>query len=171
MKKMFQRICSIALLMFFMIACSVPAPTSIKVANDVETLAFFRSSVLMEVISFSADSIQLRLTNNSNHLFTFPPCHQRRTSPDSSGIFAIDYFNEEHWMEVVPAPYIWDYDIAALDTSYQVQPGQYVVAEYCLELHPILTTEIGRYRVRMDIFLHGSPLSHTLVAEFYWHGE
>jgi len=167
-----KKIIILMIVLMIITACtSAPEPTSIKVADDVETLAFFRSSVLMEVLLFSVDSIQLQITNNSNHVLTFPPCSQRRRWPERSGIFAIDYFNGEHWMAVVPAPYIWDYIVTLGDDSFHIEPGQYVVAEYCLELHPIPMTEVGLYRVRIDIFLHGSPLNHTLVTEFYWHGE
>jgi len=156
-----------------------PAPISRPVSDIVEIIPCFVDTVSMEVLSFSKDSIQLRVTNDSERYFTFPPCAQRKRSPEHSGIFAIDYFNGEHWMEIIPTPYTPEplppsHTSVLIDYSYRVEPGEYVITEYCLELHPILTTEIGLYRVRMDIFIwayYRVMLNHTLVTEFYWHGE
>jgi len=177
MKKM------IVLVIFLMIvtACTSmlpPAPISRPVSDLVEIIPCFVDTVFMEVLSFYEDSIQLCVTNNAERYFTFPPCGQRRRSPEHSGIFSIDYFNGEHWMEVIPTPYTPEslppsHTSALIDHSYRVEPGEYVITTYCLKLHPIPMTEIGLYRVRMDIFIwayYRVELNHTLVAEFYWHG-
>ena len=171
-----------------------------QIIDNVRTLPFFADTVSMEVLSFSEDSIQIKLVNNSDIGVSFHSCSMRRGmfgGIPSVGIFAVYYLDGHDWRIIVPSTRELVYPIPSEYAPILIVPGNYEIAEFCLALYSIPKTDAGLYRLKMDVFvsLHyvtpeinqavrelyiaagrrmfytRNRYRHTLVAEFYWHGE
>jgi len=157
------------ILIVLLSACTPVLPpqlTSVEVAAEVENVFFLENKIFMEVVSFSEDEIELRVINNSEHSihFTYPVYHRYWSMEE---IFAIDYFTGERWMEIIPIPYIWDYGIFLSVSGPAIRPGEDVIVNGMLELHPIPQTEWGLYRVRLDILMHISITELNELKAYY----
>ena len=168
-------------------------------ADTIRTLPFFVDKIFMEVVSISTDSVQLRIENNSDMSIRVAPDYIRRRHVNypgpftSSGSFHIDFFDGQYWRLLIPYPNIIPTDFIEVGgTSHHVLPGEYLIFDYCLALHPIPKQGIEYYRIVLEVFPNdvtpelrrilwdyrraggdiffytaGWP-RHAIVAEFYW---
>jgi len=184
-----------------------PAP----LADTIRTLPFLVDKISMEVVSISTDSAQLRIENSSDMAIRVAADYVRRQHQNypgpftSDGSFHIDFFHEQYWRLLIPYPNIRparniEYNgtiiyILVGGTIHHVFPGEYLIFDYCLDLHPLPKQGIEHYRIVLDVFptnvtpevrrtlwdyrraggdiffyTAGWP-RHAVVAEFYWHGE
>ena len=188
-----------------LIADDEPAP----LADTIRTLPFLVDKISMEVVSISTDSVQLRIENNSDMSINVAADYLRRRHINypgpftSDGSFHIDFFDGQYWRLLIPYPNIRParnieyngtiiYYIFVGGTIHHVLPGEYLIFDYCLALHPLPKQGIERYRIVLEVFPHdvtpelrrtlwdyrraggdiffytaGWP-RHAVVAEFYW---
>jgi len=174
-----------------------PAP----LADSIRKLPFLVDKISMEVVSISTDSVQLRIENNSDMLISVAADYLRRRHVNypgpftSNGSFHIDFFDGQYWRLLIPYPNIIPDSFVLWGTTHFVSPGEYLIFDYCLALHPLPKHGVKHYRIVLDVFpdnvtpemrrtlwdyrraggdiffyTAGWP-RHAIVAEFYWHGE
>jgi len=165
--------------------------------DNIRTLPFFADTVSMEILLFSENSIQLKLVNNSDIEILFQPCYVRRYTTYSIlsiGIFAVYYLDGQDWRIIVPSPREITTVRPGDCNAIFIAPGNYEIAEFCLDLYSIPKTDTRLYQLKMDVFISHSYITpeisravrelyiaagrrmfytrnryrHTLVAEFYW---
>ena len=171
-----------------------PAP----LADTIRTLPFLVDKILMEVVSISTDSVQLRIENNSDMSIDVVPDYRRRRHQNypgpftSHGSFHIDFFDGQYWRLLIPYPVTSDGFYSLDYFAYKVLPNEYLIFDYCLDLHPLPKQGADRYRIVLDVipyhvtreirqslldyrraggdiffYTAGWP-RHAIVAEFYW---
>jgi len=144
-----------------------------QITDNIRTLPFFADTVSMEVLSFSEDSIQIKLVNNSDIGVSFHSCCMRRGmfgGIPSVGIFAVYYLDGQDWRIIVPAPRGLTTVLPAEYSRILIVPGNYAVAEFCLALYSIPKTDAALYRLKMDVFVslhYVTPEINQAVHELY----
>jgi len=178
-------------------------------ADTIRTLPFLVDKISMEVVSISTDSVQLRIENNSDMALEVAADNLRRQHENYPGPFTrfgsfhIDFFDGQYWRLLIPHPNIMPasfiehngtivYKIPEGGTIHHVLPGEYLIFDYCLALHPLPKQGIEHYRIVLDVlpyhvtremrqslldyrraggdiffYTAGWP-RHAIVAEFYW---
>jgi len=134
-----------------------PAP----LADTIRTLPFLVDKIIMEVVTISSDSVQLRIENNSDMAIDVVPDYRRRRHVNypgpftSSGSFHIDFCDGQYWRLLIPYPVIRE-EFYFLDYfAYKVFPNEYLIFDYCLALHPLPKQGVEHYRIVLDVIPSG----------------
>ena len=131
---------------------------SAPLADTIRTLPFLVDKILMEVVSISTDSVQLRIENNSDMSIDVVPDYRRRRHQNypgpftSHGSFHIDFFDGQYWRLLTPYPNLAKYeDVFEYFIAYRVYPNEYLIFDYYLDLHPLPKQGIEHYRIVLDV--------------------
>jgi len=128
-------------------------------ADSIRTLPFLDDNVSMEVVSINADSVQLRITNNSDITIRVAPDWVRRQcanypSPFTTfGSFHIDFFDRQDWRLLTPTSHTAD-ESGGMTIGFMdyVPPSRHLIFDYCLALQPIPKQGVEQYRIVLEVF-------------------
>ena len=130
---------------------------SAPLADTIRTLPFLVDKIVMEVVTISTDSVQLRIENNSDMAIEVVPDYRRRQHQNypgpftAHGSFHIDFFDGQYWRLLTSYPVTIDWFSPDDFIAYRVYPNEYLFFDYCLALHPLPKQGIEHYRIVLDV--------------------